>query len=121
MASLDFANMTLRDLLSYRRKAIKAGERPSAQNNYLTTTFSTDIKNKQPADWVPTKMFKTWCDHHGPSNHVTTDCRGANRLASKPASDVRRKNIAKRKVSTSPSAGHDRTDHYARPRESTLL
>ena len=98
MAYLDFANMTKQDLSKFRHKAIKAGERPSAQNNYFTTTFSAGVSNKQPDDYVSTALFKTWCEHHGPANHLTAECHSANGLKTKPASQLRAEADARRMV-----------------------
>jgi hypothetical protein len=95
MASLDFANMSKQDLVVFRRKAIKAGERPSAKNNYFTVTLSA-VANKQPDDWVPTALFKTWCEHHGPSNHATAECHNADGMRRKPASQLKAEENARR-------------------------
>ena len=89
MATLDFANMNKHDLLTFRRKAIKARERPSAQNNYLSMTFSADVMNKQPADYILTKLYSTWCEHHGPSNHATAECCSVNDPHAKPVSALK--------------------------------
>jgi hypothetical protein len=53
MASPDFANMTRQELSKFRHKAIKAGSRPSAENNYFTATFSAGVSNKQPTEQNP--------------------------------------------------------------------
>jgi hypothetical protein len=99
MASLDFANMTKQDLSKLRRHAIRAGERPSVENNYFATTFSAGISNKQPTDYIPTALFKTWCEHHGPSNHVTAECRDGNGVTTKPPeSGLRAEENARRMI-----------------------
>jgi hypothetical protein len=75
MASLDFKEMSKTALRNFRKQAIEAKELPSVENNYFTTPFSVYSTNKQPADWVPTKMAHNWCEQHGPSNHETAECR----------------------------------------------
>jgi hypothetical protein len=52
-------------------------------------TFSAGFLNKQPADWIPTKLYAIWCEHHGPSNHATAECRSANGLNAKPMSEIK--------------------------------
>ena len=84
MAALDFANMTKQDLSRLRRHTIRAGERPSAENNYFATTFSAGVSNKRPTDYIPTALFTAWCEHHGPLNHVTAECRDGNGVTTKP-------------------------------------
>lgn len=84
MASIDFDKMSKQDLIDFRRKALKARERPSVENNYFTTKFKAGLSNKQPTDWVPTELFKDWCEHHGPSNHLTAECRDGNGTKKKP-------------------------------------
>jgi hypothetical protein len=98
MASPDFANMTRHDLSKLRRQAIKAGERPSAKNNYFTTTLSAGVSNKQPHDYISTALFKNWCEHHGPSNHLTAECYNANGVKTKPASQLRAETDARHMV-----------------------
>jgi hypothetical protein len=98
MASLDFANMTKQDLSKLRRHAIRAGERPSAENSYFATTFSAGVSNKQPTDYIPTALFKTWCEHHGPSNHTTAECRDGNGVTTSPASELRAEENARRMI-----------------------
>jgi hypothetical protein len=75
MASLDFKEMSKTALHTFRKKAIEAKELPSVENNYSTTRFNVYPTNKQPADWVPTKIAHSWCEQHGPSNHETAECR----------------------------------------------
>jgi hypothetical protein len=85
MASLDFQNMSKHELRDFRGKAMKAYERPSVENNYFATSFSADLTNNQPTDWVPTKLCTTWCERHGPSNHETAECRESTRTKAEPA------------------------------------
>jgi hypothetical protein len=85
MASLNFKDMSKEDLIVFSRKATKAHERPSVENDYFTTRFSRDLTNKQPIDWVPTKLYTSWCEHHSPSCHETAECRDSKGVKAKPA------------------------------------
>ncbi|GAB7335965.1 hypothetical protein MBLNU13_g08207t1 [Cladosporium sp. NU13] len=87
MSSVDFTNMTRRDLFHYRLKATKAHERPSVENNYFTTKYSVHLSHKQPADWIPTKLARLWCEHHGPANHSAAQCPGIYGKTAKPVGE----------------------------------
>lgn len=127
MASPDFANMTRHDLSKLRRRAIKAGERPSAKNNYFTTTLSAGVSNKRPDDYIPTALFKDWCEHHGPSNHLTAECYTANGVKTKPASQLRAEAkmrsliLYEREVSSPTSMTYGRTDYVVSSRGRSSL
>lgn len=74
MSPPDFTSMDRKALQAFRNMAFYRKEAPTVENNYFTTK-SKDAPHPQPADWRPTPIATEWCEHHGPAQHTTGNCK----------------------------------------------